>query len=153
MANTYTQIYIQIVFTVQGKLNLIPKNNKEEIHKFITGIVSKRNHKLLAVNCMPDHVHVFIGMKPDMALSDLVRDIKAGCSKFINDNKWTKGKFHWQKGFGAFSYSGSYIDNVVKYINNQEQHHKKKTFKEEYIDFLVKFNVKFDERYLFDWIG
>ena len=152
MANTFTQIYIQIVFTVQGKLNLIHETHKEELHKYITGIVSKRNQKLLAINCMPDHVHVFVGMTPDIALSDLVRDIKAGSSKFINDNKWIRSKFRWQKGFGAFSYSDSQIDRVVKYINNQEQHHRKRSFKDEYYEFLQKYNVNFDERYLFEWI-
>jgi len=152
MANTYTKIYIQIVFTVHGRINLIHRNHKEELHKYITGIVTKRQQKLLAINCMHDHVHVFVGMKPEIALSDLVRDIKAGSSKFINDNRWIKGKFRWQKGFGAFSYSDSHIDRVVKYINNQEYHHSKKSFKEEYYEFLRKFNVKFDERYLFDWI-
>lgn len=105
MPNTYTQIYIQIVFAVQGRNNLIQAKNREELHKFITGIVQNREHKMLAVFCMPDHIHILVGLKPTQSISDLVRDIKAGSSKFINDNKWIKGKFSWQNGYGAFSYS------------------------------------------------
>jgi putative transposase len=152
MANTYTQIYIQIVFAVKGRQNLIAKENREELHKFITGIVSNREQKLLAIFAMPDHVHILIGMKPNISISDLVRDIKAGSSKFINDSKWINGKFNWQEGYGAFSYSKSNIDNVVKYILNQEEHHNKKTFKNEYLDFLEKFEIDYDEKYLFEWI-
>ena len=152
MANTYSQIYIQIVFTVQGRQNLIPKENREELHKYITGIVTKRNQKLLSVFAMPDHVHILVGMKPDLAISDLVRDIKAASSKFITEKNWTKCKFNWQEGFGAFSYSRSQIDSVINYILTQEQHHKKKTFKEEYIEFLEKFDIDYKDKYLFDWI-
>lgn len=152
MANTYSQIYIQIVFAVKGRQNLIVKENREELHKLITGIVTNRDQKLLAIFAMPNHVHILVGLKPSISISDLVRDIKAGSSKFINDSKWIKGKFNWQEGFGAFSYSRSHIDNVVKYILNQEEHHNKKTFKEEYIDFLEKFEIDYDEKYVFDWI-
>jgi REP element-mobilizing transposase RayT len=152
MPNTYSQIYIQIVFAVKGRPNLIPKKHREELHKYITGIVQKREQKMLSIFCMPDHVHILVGLEPSIAISDLARDIKAGSSKFINDNGWIKGKFNWQEGFGAFSYSRSQIDSVIKYILNQEEHHKKKTFKEEYIDFLKKFEVEYDERYLFEWI-
>lgn len=152
MANTYSQIYIQIVFAVKGRKNLITKENREELHKFITGIVSNREQKLLAIFAMPDHVHILIGMKPNIALSDLVRDIKAGSSKFINDSKWINGKFNWQEGYGAFSYSKSHLDNVIKYILNQEEYHKKQTFKEEYLAFLEKFEIEYDEEYLFEWI-
>jgi REP element-mobilizing transposase RayT len=152
MPNTYTQIYIQIVFAVQGRLCLIPKQNKEELHKYITGIVQKRNHKMLSINCMPDHTHVFVGLKPSMSISDLTRDIKAGSSQFITDNNWVKGKFNWQEGFGAFSYSRGQIDNVIKYILNQEEHHKKTSFKEEYHFMLKKYEIEYDEKYLFDWI-
>jgi putative transposase len=152
MANTYSQIYIQIVFAVKGRENLITKENREELHKFITGIVSNRDQKLLAIFAMPDHVHIFLGMKPSISISDLVRDIKAGSSKFINDSKWINRKFNWQEGFGAFSYSRSHIDNVVKYILNQEEHHNKKTFREEYLDFLEKFEIEYDQKYVFDWI-
>lgn len=152
MPNTYTQIYIQIVFAVKGRENLIQKNNREELQKYITGIVEKRNTKLIAIYCMPNHVHILIGFKPTTVLSDLVRDIKAGSSKFINDNKWVRGKFNWQEGFGAFSYGHSQLDTVIAYINNQEAHHKKKTFREEYLEFLEKFHVMYDDKYLFDWL-
>lgn len=152
MPNTYTQLYIQIVFTVKGRQNLISEMHREELQKFITGIVSNRNQKMLAIYAMPDHIHILIGFKPNMSISDLVRDIKAGSSKFINDSKWINGKFNWQEGFGAFSYSKSHLDNVVKYILNQKEHHKKKSFKEEYLQFLKEYEVDFDERYLFEWI-
>ena len=152
MANTYTQLYIHIVFTVWGRLNLIPKKHKEELHKYITGIIQKRKHKLLAINSMPDHVHIFIGYQPSQSLPDLVRDIKANSSKFINEKKWIPGKFAWQSGYGAFSYSKSHIKNVISYINNQELHHNKSSFKEEYLRLLNKFEVEYDEKYLFEWI-
>jgi len=152
MPNTYSQIYIQIVFMVKGRLNLIPKQCREELHKYITGIVQNREQKMLSVFCMPDHTHLLVGLKPAIAISDLVRDIKAGSSNFINDSEWMSGKFNWQEGFGAFSYSRSHIDTVIKYILNQEDHHRKKTFKEEYIEFLKKYKIKYDEKYLFEWI-
>ena len=152
MPNTYTQIYIQIVFAVKGRQNLIAKQNREELHKYITGIVLNREQKMLSIFSMPDHTHLLISLKPSISISDVVRDIKAGSSKFINDSNWIKGKFNWQEGFGAFSYSKSQIDNVIKYILNQEEHHKKQTFKEEYLDFLHKFEIEFDEKYLFEWI-
>ncbi|REC46171.1 IS200/IS605 family transposase [Chryseobacterium pennipullorum] len=152
MANTYTQIYIQIVFAVKGRQNLISRENREELHKLITGIVSNRNQKLFAVFAMPDHVHILVSMNPTVSISDLVRDIKAGSSKFINEKKWMDGKFNWQEGYGAFSYSKSSVDTVVKYILNQEDHHKKKTFREEYFDFLEKFEIEYDPKYVFEWI-
>ena len=152
MSNTYTQIYIQIVFAVKGRQNIIPNQHRVELHKFITGIVQKREHKMLSIFCMPDHIHLLIGLKPSFSISDLVRDVKAGSSKFINDKNWLKGKFNWQEGFGAFSYSRSQIDNVIQYILKQEEHHKEKTFKEEYLDFLKKFEIEYDEKYLFEWI-
>ena len=153
MANTYTQIYIQIVFAVSGRQNLISTENREELHKFITGIVSNRGQKLFAVFAMPDHVHILVSMKPNISISDLVRDIKAGSSKFINEKEGMNGKFNWQEGYGAFSYSKSSVDSVVKYILNQEEHHKTKIFKEEYFDFLQKFEIEYDSKYLFEWIG
>jgi len=152
MPNTYSQIYIQIVFTVKGRQNLIDKKNKEELQKFISGIIQNRQQKLLAIYAMPDHIHILVGIKPNIAISDLVRDIKAGSSKFINDSRWINGKFNWQEGFGAFSYSRNQIDNVIKYIANQEEHHKKSSFKEEYIDFLKTYEIEYDENYLFEWI-
>lgn len=152
MPNTYTQLYVQVVFAVKGRHSLIKPEFREEIHKYITGIVSNRNQKLLQIYAMPDHTHILIGMKPDISISDLVRDIKAGSSKLINDNNFVKGKFNWQSGFGAFTYSKSQVDSVVRYIANQADHHKKRTFKEEYIDFLEKFEVEYNEKYLFEWV-
>lgn len=152
MANTYSQVYIHIIFAAKGRQNLIHASIREELHKYITGIITKRDQKLLSIFCMPDHAHLFVGLKPAISISDLARDVKAGSSKFINDKKLIKGKFNWQEGFGVFSYSRSQIDTVIKYIQNQEKHHSKKSFKEEYIEFLKKFAVEYDERYLFEWI-
>lgn len=152
MANTYSQIYVHIVFTVQGRLNLISKQHREELHKIMTGIISKRNQKLISIFAMPDHVHILVGMKPSMAVSDLVRDIKAGSSQHINKNRWVKGRFSWQEGHGSFSHSRSQISQVANYISNQEEHHKKKTFKEEYLEILDNLDIEYDERYLFEWI-
>ena len=151
MANTYTQIYLQLVFLPLGRENILPHKHKEEIQKYTTGIIQNRKHKLLTINCMPDHVHIFIGYQPAQSLPELMRDIKAGTSGFINEEKWMPGRFQWQEGYGAFSYSRSQIDSVVKYINNQEDHHKKATFKDEYLRLLEKFDVQYDERYLFEW--
>ena len=152
MANTYTQIYIHIVFAVKGRQNLISKEKREELHKFITGVVSNRNQKLFAVFAMPDHLHLLVSMGPTCSVSELVRDIKAGSSKFINEKGWMNNKFNWQEGYGAFSYSRSGVDSVVKYILNQEEHHQKKTFREEYFDFLTKFEIEYDPKYVFEWI-
>lgn len=152
MANTYTQIYIQIVFAVKGRQNLIKKNHKDELYKYITGITRNKNQKLISINGMPDHIHILIGLKPDIALSDLIRDIKANSSKFINKKNWYMGKFNWQEGFGAFSYSRSHLNKVIKYIENQEKHHKKKSFKEEYLELLQKFCVEYKAKYVFDFI-
>lgn len=150
MANTYSQLYIQIVFAVKGRQNLISKNNKDEIYKYITGIITNQKQKLMAINGMPDHIHILVSIKPDISLSDLVRDIKSSTSKFINEQKWINGNFEWQTGFGAFSYGHSQLTNIIKYIENQEEHHKTKTFKEEYIQFLQLFNVDFKNEYVFE---
>ena len=152
MPRTFSQIYIQVVFAVQGRHNLIGKSWKDELNKYISGIITNKGQKSIIVNGMPDHIHAFIGLKPSMAISDLVRDIKNNSSNFINKNRFVKGQFAWQESFGAFSYSYSHIEQVYNYILNQEQHHRKKTFKEEYIEFLHKFQVEFDEKHLFDWI-
>ncbi len=153
MANTYTQIYIQIVFAVKGRQSLISARWKDELYKYITGIITNEGQKLIAVNGMPDHIHIFIGLKPNKALSDLVRDIKANSSKFINQQQWLAGKFEWQEGFGAFSYSRSQLGNVVRYIDNQEEHHRKKTFKEEYLEFLKLYDVDFQPAFVFDEVS
>lgn len=152
MANTYTQLYVQLVFAVKGRQSLIKKQHRERIHKYITGIVQKRGQKMLAVFCMPDHVHIFVGFKPTVCLSDLVRDIKTNSTLFINENQFTPSKFAWQEGFGAFSYAHSQIDSVCKYILNQEEHHSARNFEMEYLDFLQKFEVGYEERYLFEWV-
>lgn len=152
MANTYTQIYIQVVFSVQGRQNLVRNEWKDELYKYIAGIIKGNDQKLYIINGMPDHVHILLSLKPNIAISDLVRDIKANSSKFINEKRWVIGKFQWQEGFGAFSYGHSQLDDVIKYIKDQEKHHRKKTFKEEYLEFLKKFNVQYDEQYLFTWI-
>ena len=149
MANTYTQIYLQIVFAVQGRQNLIRPERKEELHKYITGIVTRHGQKLLAIHAMADHVHLLIGLKPSLALSDLVREIKTGSTHHINEHRWVAGRFAWQEGFGAFSYSHSQLTDVIRYIQNQEEHHQRKGFLEEYREFLERFHVAYDERYLF----
>ena len=150
MANTYTQIHIQAVFTVQNKHCVIRNNWEEELFQYITGIIQNSGHKVLAINGIPDHVHIFFGMRPNQALSDLLQDIKGSSSKWINNKQFVNGNFSWQAGFGAFSYSKSHVDNVINYIKNQKAHHKKQTFIEEYLDFLEKFEVPFDERYIFN---
>ena len=153
MANTYTQIYIHIVFAVEGRQSLIEEAHNDELQKYITGIVSGQNQKLIAINNMPDHVHALVGLKADVALSALVRDIKAGSSGFINRKAWVRGRFGWQEGFGAFSYSRSQLDAVIRYIQKQQEHHARKTFRQEYVDLLKKFGVDYDERFLFKETG
>jgi REP element-mobilizing transposase RayT len=153
MPGTYSQIYIQIVFAVKGRENLIGKNWKDELHKYISGIITKKGQKSIIVNGVSDHIHVFVGLKPSMAISDLVRDIKNNSCNFINDKKFVECKFSWQEGYGAFSYAHSQIEQVYNYILNQELHHHKKTFKDEYLDFLQKFEIEYDEKYVFEWIN
>ena len=151
MAGTYSQIYIQIVFAVQGRGNFLQNPWRDEVLKYISGIIKGKQQKPIIVNGVKNHVHIFVGLKPSMAISDLVRDIKNNSTNFINENKWVNGKFSWQEGFGSFSYSHSQIEQVYNYILNQEEHHRQKTFKEEYLEFLKKFDVDYDERYLFNW--
>jgi REP element-mobilizing transposase RayT len=152
VAGTFSQIYIQLVFAVKGRENLLQKPWRDEVFKYISGIIKGKNQKPIIVNGVSDHVHVFVGIRPSMSISDLVRDIKNNSSNFINEHKFIKGKFSWQEGYGAFSYSHSQIKNVYEYIANQEEHHRKKTFKEEYLDFLHKFEIEYDEKFLFEWI-
>jgi putative transposase len=152
MPNTYSQIYLQFVFAVQFRRNLIPSVHKEELHKYITGLVRKRNSKMLAVHCMPDHAHLFVGFKPTISIPDFVKEIKVESNEFIIEKKWLKGNFSWQEGYGVFSYSHSHIDRVVKYVLNQEKHHRNKSFKKEYYQFLKKFEVLFHDKYLFDFM-
>jgi REP element-mobilizing transposase RayT len=149
MANTYTQIYIHTIFCVQNRVSLIKPEWREELYKYLTGIVKNNGHKLIAINGMPDHLHMFMGMTPDQAISDLMQAVKGDSSKWIHSKGFVRGRFEWQAGFGGFSYSISQIDNVVKYINNQQNHHKKKSFIEEYTESLDKFKVPFNEHYIF----
>ena len=152
MANTYSQIYIHVVFAVEGRQSLIRPQYDDELQEYITGIVSGQNQKLIAINNMPDHVHILIGQKPSAALSDLIRDIKAASSGFINDRRWVLGRFSWQEGFGAFSYSHSQLSTVIRYIQNQQAHHQRTSFKEEYVELLKRFNVAHDQRYVFQFV-
>jgi REP element-mobilizing transposase RayT len=151
MPNTYSQITIQLIFAVQGRESQIFQSFQEKLHQYITGIITNQKQKLLAINSMPNHIHILIGQSPSICLSDLVREIKSESSRFINENKLSPFKFYWQESFGAFSYSRSHRDNVIKYIQNQQIHHRKLSFKEEYVGFLKKFEVEFDEKYLFEW--
>lgn len=148
MANTYTQIYLQFVFAVQDRASLIKDVWKDELYKYITGIVQNNKHKLIAINGMPNHIHIFIGYKPHQLIPDLLQDIKASSSGWINNRGFVNGKFRWQESYGAFSYSHSQIDRVAKYIINQEQHHKKKKFREEYLELLNRFDIDYDDRYI-----
>src|SRR6266550_606643 len=152
MANTFSQIYIQTVFAVNGRLSLVRPEFKEDLYKYITGIVKKNGQKLISINGMSDHIHILIGLKPAMALADLVRDIKADSSNFINKNKWVRGKFSWQEGYGAFSYGHSQLDTIIAYIQNQERHHSRRSFKNEYLTLLRKFDIAFEEKYVFKFI-
>lgn len=151
MSGTYSRIYIHIVFAVKGRGNIISKTWQHELHKYIAGIITNKDQKSIIVNGVSDHIHVFVGLKPSMSISDLVRDIKNNSTNFINNKKFVKGKFAWQEGYGAFSCGHSQIDQVYNYIFNQEEHHRKKTFKEEYMEFLRKFGIKYNEKYLFEW--
>lgn len=152
MPNTYTQMYVQLVFAVKGRASLIKEPIRIELEKYICGIISNKKSKPLAIYCNPDHSHILIGLHPTISVSDLTRDIKTGSSLFINDKKLILGKFQWQDGFGAFTYSRSQIDDVAKYILNQPEHHKTKRFKEEYLLMLQKADIAYDEQYLFEWI-
>jgi REP element-mobilizing transposase RayT len=150
MASTFTQIYIQIVFSVKFREALITTDIKDELMKFITGIIQKKDHKLLAINAVSDHIHIFIDMNPDIKLMDLVREIKANSSRFINQKFPKRHKFQWQEGYGAFSYAFSQKKVVINYIQNQEEHHKKRSFREEFLEFLKRYEVEYDDKYVFD---
>jgi REP element-mobilizing transposase RayT len=152
MANTFTQIYIHIVFAVKGRQCLISPEWEDRLYKYITGIVQNKEQKMLAINGMPDHIHFLIGMKPTCCISDLVREVKKSSNDFIKDNKYTKFRFNWQEGFGAFSNGHSQLDRVITYIKNQKKHHQKRSFKEEYLELLEKYDIKFDTKYLFEWV-
>jgi REP element-mobilizing transposase RayT len=149
MANTYTQIHLQIIFAVQNRISLIQPQWKEELYKYLTGIIQGSKHKLIVINGIEDHVHLLVGMRPNQSLSDLLQHVKGDSSAWINKCNLVRGKFQWQEGYAAFSYSKSQLPAVINYIKNQEIHHKKKTFIEEYKEFLDLFEVPYDERYIF----
>jgi REP element-mobilizing transposase RayT len=151
MAGTFSQVYIQYVFAVKGRENLIRPAFETEVYKYIAGIITGKDQKPLAVNGMPDHIHVLVGLRPAMKISDLIRDIKNNSSNFINDKGWLKQKFSWQEGYGVFSYSESNYGKVIDYIKNQKEHHQKRNFREEYLLLLKRFNIPFEEKYLFEF--
>src|SRR5437867_5145882 len=152
MANTFSQIYIQTVFAVGARQSLIKPEFKSDLHKYIAGIVRNQKQKLISINGMPDHVHILIGLKPAMALADLVQEIKADSTNFINKRRLVHGRFSWQDGYGAFSYGHSQLDTIIRYIQNQEKHHSRRSFRDEYLTLLRKFDVAFEEKYVFKFI-
>ena len=152
MANTYSRIYLQVVFAVKGRKSLIQCEWKDELYKYICGVVNGKKEKVYAIGGVSDHIHILISIKPSSIISDLVRDIKCNSSKWINERQYVIDKFQWQEGFGAFSYTHWHLDTIINYINNQEEHHKKKSFKNEYLEFLEQFYIEYDEKYLFEWI-
>ncbi len=149
MPNTYTQLHIQLVFAVKYRAALIENEWKERLHQYITGIFQQNEHKMLQINSMPDHIHIFIGLRPHQSISSLVQNVKAESSKWIKENKLSKSPFAWQEGFGAFSYSKTHVPDVIRYIQSQEAHHKKETFLDEYKKMLKAFEIEYDERYIF----
>jgi putative transposase len=142
---------VQFVFSVKGRENLIKESFRDELEKVMCGTVTMHKCKTYAIYCNPDHTHIFVGMHPTIAPSKLMEQVKSGSSNWLDEKKYIPGKFAWQDGYGAFTYSRSHIDNVVKYILNQPEHHKKQSFREEYLLFLEKFEIEFDEKYLFEW--
>lgn len=151
MAGTFSQLYVQYVFAVKGRQNLIQKPFEEEIYKYIAGIVYEKGQKPLAVNGMPDHIHILVGIKPAMRISDLIRDIKNNSTNFINERGFLKQRFSWQEGYGAFSYSQSNFGKVIDYIKDQKKNHERRTFQQEYKLLLKRFDIPFEEKYLFDF--
>jgi putative transposase len=149
MANTYTQIHIQAVFTVQDRDSIILNDWKDDLYKYITGIMQNNKHKLLAINGMPDHIHILFGLRPAQSLSDLMQDIKGSSSKWINEKRFVRGKFTWQEGYGAFSYAKTDLPNIIRYIQHQQEHHTRKTFLEEYLDLLKEYDIEYDDRFVF----
>ena len=151
MSNTYTQLFIQVVFAVKGRHSLIPRQYRETLQKYMTAVLQNDGHKLLSISCMPDHTHLFVGLNPSVSISEMVQDVKRASTNFINENNLIPVHFNWQKGFGAFSYSKKQVPNVVQYILGQEAHHEKKTFRQEYIEFLKIVEIEFEEKYLFEF--
>ncbi len=151
MSSTYSQIYIQVVFAVKGRQSLINNNWEEHLYRYMTGIVQAKEQKMLAINGVADHIHFLIGMKPSCCLSDLVRELKKSSNEFIKSEGYCN-QFRWQDGFGAFSYSHSQLTKVINYIMDQKEHHRKKSFKQEYLQLLAKFEIEFQDKYLFEWL-
>ena len=151
MANTYTQLFIQIVFAVKGRQWLIPKKHRETLQKYMTAVIQNDKHKLLSIFCMPDHTHILAGLNPDISISDMVQDVKRASTNFINEKHIINSHFNWQKGFGAFSYPKKQVPDVIKYILEQEELHMKKTFRQEYHEFLDLFGIEYEEKYLFEF--
>ena len=149
MANTYTQLHIQFVFAVKFRRALIEKSWKNDLHKYITGIIQANDHKMLQINSMPDHIHILVGLNPVQAISSIIQNVKTESSKWIKEQQYCNAKFAWQDGYGAFSYSKKDVHNVISYIQNQEAHHKKEAFIPEYIKLLNEFDIEYDERYIF----
>ncbi len=147
----FTQLHIQLVFAVKHRDRLLNNNIRNEVFSYMSGIVTNLKHKSIIINGVSDHVHVFLGLNPSVSISDTIWELKRSSSLFVNDKNWFNSKFNWQDGYGAFSYSKSQVENVYNYILSQEEHHKRRTFKEEYIDFLDKFEVEYDKKYLFDF--
>ena len=152
MPGTFTQIYIHAVFAVNGRNNFLRKPWRTDVFRHMSGIIKNRNQKSIIINGVSDHVHLFVGLKPSICISDLIRDIKNNTTNYINENKFLNVRFSWQKGYGAFSCSHSHLNAVYNYILNQESHHHKKTFREEYLELLKKYEIRFDEKFLFEWI-
>ena len=152
MPGTFSQIYIQVVFAVKGRNSLIAASWEDELYKYITGIIQNKGQKMLAINGMPNHIHLLIGIKPSCCLSDLIREVKKSSNAFIQEKRFSPHKFEWQEGYDAFSYSHSALNDVIAYITNQKEHHHRKTFREEYMTFLDRFGIEFKEEYLFEWI-
>ena len=148
---TFTQIYIHLVFAVKNREAVIKSEFQEEVYKYMSGTINSMGHKALAINGMPDHIHIFLGLHPAMAISELVKELKRSSTNFINNKNWLPGKFQWQTGFGGYSYSRSQIDFVINYIKNQKEHHKKRTFREEYMKFLKDYDIDFNPDFLFDF--
>jgi len=149
MSNTYTQLHIQFVFAVKYRASLIDASWKDRLHQFITAILQNNEHKLLQINGMPDHIHILAGIRPHQSISSIIQNVKAESARWINENRFTGSRFSWQEGYGAFSYSKSHLPDVIRYIQQQEEHHKKKTFLDEYKAFLNAFEIEYDERYIF----
>lgn len=149
MANTYTQIHIQVVFAVQNRLSLIENDWKDELYKYLSGVIQNHGHKVLQINGMSDHIHILLGLRPTQALADLMQMVKKDSSKWINTKGFVKGKFSWQSGYGAFSYSKNQVPRIIDYIQDQEKHHSKRSFLEEYEELLKIHELEYDQRYLF----